>query len=129
MENYINLSKENTELDFEINQHKNIENYIQRVNDDLKEYNTNYELNEMNKIKNNFEKKSDTYINNTSDDTFKIALNGIKEFITGKDISLILESLKNVCKDIVSNFYVDESLNLVSYCWGIQNGHDFIVDM
>ena len=129
MEAYSNYSKENAELDFEINQHKNIENYIQRVNDDLKEYNTNYELNEMNKIKNNFEKKSDTYINNTSDDTFKIALNGIKEFITGKDISLILESLKNVCKDIVSNFYVDESLNLVSYCWGIQNGHDFIVDM
>ena len=36
MENYINLSKENTELDFEINQLKKIRNYIKKVNDDQK---------------------------------------------------------------------------------------------
>ena len=47
---------------------------------------------------------------------------------TGKDISLILESLKDVCRDIESKFYIDESLDLVSFCWGIQNGHDFIIE-
>ena len=128
LEDYSNYSKENSELDFEINQHKNIKNFIQKVNDDLKNYNTNYVLNEMDKIKKNFENNPDTYIKKASDDTFKQALNGIKEFITGKDISLILESLKDVCKDIESKFYIDESLDLVSFCWGIQNGHDFIIE-
>ena len=128
LEDYSNYSKENSELDFEINQHKNIKNYIQKVNDDLKNYNTNYVLNEMDKIKKNFENNPDNYIKKASDDTFKQALNGIKEFITGKDISLILESLKDVCKDIESKFYIDESLDLVSFCWGIQNGHDFIIE-
>ena len=128
LEDYSNYSKENSELDFEINQHKNIKNFIQKVNDDLKNYNINYVLNEMDKIKKNFENNPDNYIKKASDDTFKQALNGIKEFITGKDISLILESLKDVCKDIESKFYIDESLDLVSFCWGIQNGHDFIIE-
>ena len=128
METYNNYSNENAILDFEINQLKRIRNYIQQVNDDLKNYNTYYELNEMDKIKQNFENKTDYYIKKANDTNFGQALHGIKEFIKGKDISFILESLKNACKDIESNFYVDESLNLVSYCWAIQNGHDFIVD-
>ena len=128
METYNNYSNENAILYFEINQLKRIRNYIQQVNDDLKNYNTYYELNEMDKIKQNFENKTDYYIKKANDTNFGQALHGIKEFIKGKDISFILESLKNACKDIESNFYVDESLNLVSYCWAIQNGHDFIVD-
>ncbi len=128
IETYDNFSKENAELDFEINQLKKIRNYIQNVIDDFKNYNTYYILNEMDKIKKDFENKADIYITETNDTSFGQALNGIKEFIKGKDISFILESLKNACKDTESNFYMDESINLLSYCWAIQNGHDFIVD-
>ena len=128
MENYINLSKENTELDFEINQLKKIRNYIKKVNDDQKKYNNNYLLNEMENIKNNFEINIEAYIKKNNDINYVQALKEIKEFIKGKNISIILGSLKNVCKGIEYNFYVDESIDLVSYCWAIQNGHDFIVD-
>ena len=128
IETYDNYSKENAELDFEINQLKKIRNNIQKVNDDLKKYNTFYILNEMDKIKKDFENEIDIYITKANDTSFEQVLNGIKEFIKGKDVSFILESLKNACKDIEPNLFVDESINLVSYCWAIQNGHDFIVD-
>ena len=82
----------------------------------------------MENIKNNFEINIEAYIKKNNDINYVQALKEIKEFIKGKNISIILGSLKNVCKGIEYNFYVDESIDLVSYCWAIQNGHDFIVD-
>lgn len=125
---YSDLAKENSELALEIIQLKKIGNYIEKVNEDIKYLNANYELNEMCKIKNNFEKKSDYYINKDSDINYNQALKEIKEYIKENDIQQILNSLKIICKDIESNFYVDETLNLASYCWAIQNGHDYIAD-
>ena len=130
-ENYDKYIIENSELIIEINQLKKIKNYIQEVNNEIKYYNKNYEINEMNLIKNNFINKVNAYINESKDNNFRIALSQIQNFINGKNISYILDSLKEIIKDIKdieSNFYIDESLNLVAYCWGIQNGHDFIVD-
>ena len=82
----------------------------------------------MNLIKNNFVNKVNEYINESKDNNFRLALSQIQNFINGKNISSILDYLKEIIKDMESNFYIDESLNLVAYCWGIQNGHDFIVD-
>ena len=126
--NYSNLAMENSELTLEIIQLKKIGNYIQKVNEDIKYLNANYELNEMCKIKNNFEKNSHYYINKDADINYNQALKEIKDYVKGNDVKQILNSLKIICKDIESNFYVDESLNLVSYCWAIQNGHEYIVD-
>ena len=83
----------------------------------------------MDLIKNNSENKVNAYINESKDDNFRIALSEIKEFVKGKNINSILKSLKEVIKGIESDFYIDEFQNLVAYCWGIQNGHDFIVDV
>ena len=122
--------KENSELNLEIDQLKKIKNYIHQINEELKEINNYSELKEMETIKESFEKNVDKYINNSVDDNnFKIALKQIKEFVKEKDIETILKSLKNVIKDIQSKFYIDETLNLVSYFWCIQNGHDYIVDL
>ena len=122
--------KENSELNLEIDQLKKIKNYIHQINEDLKEYNNNSELKEMDTIKKSFEKNVDKYINNSVDDNnFQTALKQIKEFVKGKDIETILKSLKSIIKDIQSKFYIDETLNLISYCWCIQNGHDYIVDL
>ena len=44
-------------------------------------------------------------------------------------MNTLLESLKNILKDVEADFYIDESLNLVSYCWCLQNGHEYIVDL
>ena len=123
------LANLDSQLDFEISQLKRIKNYLLKVNDELISYNTNFELNEMAEIKKNFETNVRIYINNSTDNNFKLALKEINLFIKGKDISLILESVKNICKDIESNFYVDESLNLVAFCWAIQNGHDYIANI
>ena len=119
---------ENSELTIEINQLKKIKNYIQEINRDIKDYNKNNEMNEMNLIKNNFENKFDVYIKESEDNKFRISLREIKDFIKGKNINSIFESLKEIIKDIKSYFYIDDSLNLKTYCWGLQNGHDFIVD-
>ena len=121
--------KENSELNLEIYQLKKIKNYFHQINEELKEYNNYSELKEMETIKESFEKNVDKYINNSVDDNFKIALKQIKEFVKEKDIETILKSLKNIIKDIQSKFYSDETLNLVSYCWCIQNGHDYIMDL
>lgn len=129
MKKYKFCDKENSEMDFEIKQLNNIKDYLQNFNEKLNDYNDNYEINELSKIQNNFEINSDKYINNTDDNNFKQALKEIKEFIRGKKINTILESLKDILKDEETNFYIDESLNLVAYCWGIQNGHEFIVDL
>jgi hypothetical protein len=121
--------KENSELNLEIDQLKKIKNYIHQINEELKEYNNYSELKEMATIKESFEKNVDQYINNSIDNNFQTALKQIKEFIKGKDIETILKSLKSITKDIQSKFYIDETLNLISYCWCIQNGHDYIVDL
>ena len=121
--------KENSELNLEIDQLKKIKNYIHQINEELKEYNNYSELKEMATIKESFEKNVDKYINNSIDNNFQTALKQIKEFIKGKDIETILKSLKSITKDIQSKFYIDETLNLISYCWCIQNGHDYIVDL
>ena len=121
--------KENSELNLEIVQLKKIKNYIHQINKELKEYNNYSELREMDMIKESFEKNVDKYINNSIDNNFQTALKQIKEFVKGKDIETILKSLKNIIKDIQSKFYIDETLNLISYCWCIQNGHDYIVDL
>ena len=121
--------KENSELNFEIAQLKKIKNYIHEINEELKEYNNYSELREMDIIKESFEKNVDKFINNSIDNNFQTALKQIKEFVKGKDIECILKSLKNIIKDIQSKFYIDETLNLISYCWCIQNGHDYIVDL
>ena len=120
---------ENSELNLEIAQLKMIKNYIHQINKELKEYNNTSELKEMGMIKESFEKNADKYINNSIDNNFQMALKQIKEYVRGKDIETILESLKNIINDIQSKFYIDETLNLISYCWCIQNGHDYIVDL
>ena len=124
-----NHIKENSELTIAFNQLKKIKNSIHDINEELQNYNNNYEMKEMTKIKNNFEKNAIIYINNNQDQNFVQCLNQIQDFVKGKDIETILESTRDIIKDVESNFYVDESLNLVSYCWGIQNGHEFIVDL
>ena len=129
MKKYEFCDKENSEMVFEINQLNYIKDYFQNLNEKLNDYNENYILNELSKIQINFEINSDKYINNTDDNNFKQALKGIKEFIQGKKINTILESLKDILKDEETNFYIDESLNLETYCWGIQNGHEYIVDL
>jgi len=121
--------KENSELSLEIDQLRKIKNYIHQIYEELKEYNNYSELREMDMIKESFGKNFDGCFNNSIDNNFQEALKQIKEYIKGKDIETILESLKNSIKDIQSKFYVDETLNLISYCWCIQNGHDYIVDL
>ena len=129
IEKYINSAKENSELDCEIKQLLKIKSYIIEVNNKLKDYSNNFEHNEMSTIKDSFEKKADIYISNSTDTSFQNALKGIRSFVKGKNIETILAPLRNVFKDIESNFYVDESLDLTSFCWGIQNGHDSIVKL
>ena len=129
MKKYKFCDKENSEMVFEIKQLNYIKDYLQNFNEKLNDYNDNYELNELSKIQNNFEINSDKYINNTDDNSYKQALKEIKEFIQGKKITTILESVKDFLKDEETNFYTDESINLVTYCWGIQNGHEYIVDL
>ena len=124
-----NNVKEESELIIVLDQLKKIKNSIQEIHETLQNYNGNYEMKEMFKIKNNFEKNNNIYINNSQDPNFIQALNQVKDFVKGKDIETILESMRDIIKDVESNFYVDESLDLVSYCWGIQNGHEFIVDL
>ena len=128
-EKYDKSIVDKSELIMEINQLKKIKNYLQEINKTIKYNNKNYEINEMNLIKNNFENKVNVYINESKDNNFRIALNEIKEFVKGKNINSILKSIKEIIKGIESDFYIDESLNLVDYCWGIQNGHEFIVDL
>lgn len=129
MKKYKFYDKENSEMVFEIKQLNYIKDFLQNLNEKLNDYNDNYELNELSKIQVNFEINSDKYINNTDDNNFKQALKEIKEFIQGKKITTILEPLKDILKDEETNFYIDESLDLVTYCWGIQNGHEYIVDL
>lgn len=129
MNKYKFCDQENSEMMFEIKQLNYIKDYLQNFNEKLNDYNDNYELNELSKIQKNFEINSDKYINNTDDNNFKQALKEIKEFIQGKKITTIFESLKDILKDEETNFYIDESLNLLAYCWGIQNGHEYIVDL
>ena len=129
MKKYKFCDKENSEMVFEIKQLNYIKDFLQNLNEKLNDYNDNYELNELSKIQVNFEINSDKYINNTDDNNFKQALKEIKEFIQGKKITTILEPLKDILKDEETNFYIDESLDLVTYCWGIQNGHEYIVDL
>ena len=124
-----NHFKEESEFIIVLDQLKKIKNSIQEIHETLHNYNGNYEMKEMFKIKNNFEKNNNIYINNSQDLNFIQALNQVKDFVKGKDIETILESMRDIIKDVESNFYVDESLDLVSYCWGIQNGHEFIVDL
>ena len=116
-------------MEFEIKQLNNIRDYLKILNKELTEYNNNYEINELSKIQNNFENNIEKYISNTTDNNFKQALQEIKEFVHGKNINTLLESLKNILKDVEADFYIDESLNLVSYCWCLQNGHEYIVDL
>ena len=129
MKKYKFYDKENSEMVFEIKQLNYIKDFLQNLNEKLNDYNDNYELNELSKIQVNFEINSDKYINNTDDNNFKQALKEIIEFIQGKKITTILEPLKDILKDEETNFYIDESLDLVTYCWGIQNGHEYIVDL
>ena len=129
MKKYKFCDKENSEMVFEIKQLNYIKDFLQNLNEKLNDYNDNYELNELSKIQVNFEINSGKYINNTDDNNFKQALKEIKEFIQGKKITTILERLKDILKDEETNFYIDESLDLVTYCWGIQNGHEYIVDL
>ena len=129
MKKYKFCDKENSEMVFEIKQLNYIKDFLQNLNEKLNDYNDNYELNELSKIQVNFEINSGKYINNTDDNNFKQALKEIKEFIQGKKITTILEPLKDILKDEETNFYIDESLDLVTYCWGIQNGHEYIVDL
>ena len=128
MKEFKKYIQENSELNFEMNQLNEIKDFVVQINEDLKNYNDNYELKEISQIKNSFEKNVDNYIHNSTDINFQKVLNEIKSFIKGKNIEIILDSLVDIFKDIESNFYVDESLDLVSYCWGIQNGHDEILD-
>ena len=128
MRKYRLCVKENFELELKLKQLKKIKNYLQEIIEELKYYNTNNELNEMNNIKAYFEKNVDKYINNSVDNNFKVILKEILEFIHEKNIPEMLDSLNDIFKDIESNFYIDETLNLVSYCWCIQNGHDDIVE-
>ena len=121
--------KENSELKLEIDQLKKIKDYIHQINEELKEYNNNSELKEMDMIKESFEKNVDKYISNSIDNHFQKALKQIKEFVKGKDIETILQSFKNIISDIQTKSNIDESLYLISYCWCIQNGHDYIVDL
>ena len=121
--------KEDSELNLEIDQLKKIKDYIHQINEELKEYNNNSELREMDRIKESFEKNIDKYISNSIDNNFQKALKQIKEFVKGKNIETILQSLKNIINDIQTKSNIDESLNLISYCWCIQNGHDYIVDL
>ena len=121
--------KENSELNLEIEQLKKIKNYIHQINEELKENNNNSELKEMDMIKESFEKNVDKYISNSIDNNFQKALKQIKEFVKGKDIETILQSFKNIISDIQTKSNIDESLNLISYCWCIQNRHDYIVDL
>ena len=114
MKKYKFYDKENSEMVFEIKQLNYIKDFLQNLNEKLNDYNDNYELNELSEIQVNFEINSGKYINNTDDNNFKQALKGIKEFIQGKKINTILESLKDILKDEETNFYIDESLDLVT---------------
>lgn len=129
IESYKLYSMENCELDLELKQLQKIKDYIENILDEIKYYNSNYEIKEIEKIKNSFEKKVDKYINDSKDINFKKVLNEIKIFVKGKNVKDILEPLKVIFKDIASNFYVDETFNLVAYCWCIQNGHELIADL
>ena len=113
-------------LSIEIGQLKKIKNYIYKINEELNE-DSNY-TKEIEIIKESFEKNFDKCINNNIDNKFQKVLEDIKKFIKGKDIETILESLKNIIKNIKCKFSFDNELDLISYCWGIQNGHDYIIE-
>ena len=88
-------------LSLEVEQLKIIKNHIIKISGDLKEEDNNYsELKELDMIKESFEKNVDKYIKNSIDNNFQKALKEIKEFVKGKDIRTIVESLKTILKDI-----------------------------
>lgn len=127
-EKYRIYAKENFELELKIKQLKKIKYFIQKYNEELKYYNKNYELNEMTNIITNFESNVDKLIENSLDNNLKKILKDIQTFVHGKNISEIIELLKDIFKDNESNSYIDEILDLESYAWCIQNGHDDIVE-
>ena len=118
-----------SQLSFEISQLKDVKKYINSTDGGLKENNSLLELNKIEKIKDNFQNNADFYINQEkNDENYKKMLKEIKSFIEKKDFKCIIESVKLLLKDNESDFYVDDSITLSTYCWGIQNGHDLVLD-
>ena len=118
-----------SQLSFEISQLKDVKKYINSTDGGLKENNSLLGLNKIEKIKDNFQNNADFYINQEkNDENYKKMLKEIKSFIEKKDFKCIIESVKLLLKDNESDFYVDDSITLSTYCWGIQNGHDLVLD-
>ena len=116
-------------LSFEISQLKEIKDYINLSGFKLKDNDNTFELNKIEQIKNNFEKNEDYYINQVkNDEEFKKILKEICLFVKNKDVKSILETIKILFQNDESEFYFDDTINLATYCWGIQNGHDLILN-
>ena len=119
--------KEYSYLKIEIRQLEKIKDYIYEYKKYTKYYNDNFELNEMNKVKDNFERYINTYIKDNTDKDFIIILKEINEFIKGKDIKTILDLIKENFINSESKFFLDDSINLLTYCWGLQNGYNEVL--
>ena len=116
-----------SQLSFEISQLKAIKEFINSSNDKLEGKNSILELNEIETIKNNFQKYSERFINQEeNDEEYKNILKEIQSFTKDKDVKTIIESLSSLLKDDEYDFYVDDSFTLSTYCWGIQNGQDLV---
>ena len=128
MKNLSRYSLEYSQILLEIKQLNEIKEYFIEQNKEIQLSNKNFELNKMENIKKNFKNNLEIYKNETNDNKFKEVLNEINNFIENNSIKSILESVKQIFSNIESRFYFDDSDNILTYCWGIQNNHSYIFD-
>ena len=112
------ISNEYFDIIIEINQLRELKEKIMEYSNNIKNNNTNLGINELENIKTNFDNKYIKYLENTNDKEFSQALEEINNFVNKNNMNELLNLIKKDFTNVQLKFYSDDSINLLSYCWG-----------
>lgn len=123
------LIKRYSQIIVKIKQLEKLKDVLQTYNDTLSNNSNNFEMDEFAKVKENFKMNYSFYEKNATDESFKLILQEINNFLEMQNVDTILNSLKEKFKNAKSNFFFDDSISLLTFCWGIQNDLDDVLDI
>ena len=120
--------KEYSKIVVGIRQQKELKEFIKNIRNDILNEQKEFELKHMINIKNNFIKNYKLYLKNNEDNEFDQIIKDIYTFIQKKEVEDIIIAIKNTFNNVKSKFFIYDSISLLSFCWGIQNRHEDILD-